>query len=234
MKQVRIWLATTMVIALVAGVAVPAAWAKKLEGAEIFIEINDTDGDAGVQIFLDGEGWDAMQVRDPNGNVILNIAAEGSVGQQGVTELFFESAEPSFDVQTLDELLALFPEGVYRFEGTTTEGKKVRGKTRLKHAIPDAPVLVHPVEDGSVFFDDAVIQWMAVADPPGSRIIGYQVIVETDDDGMSFTVDLGRDARRVRVPPEFMDPGTEYKFEVLAIEKNGNRTASEREFTTRN
>ncbi|MCH7667554.1 MAG: fibronectin type III domain-containing protein [Acidobacteria bacterium] len=103
-----------------------------------------------------------------------------------------------------------------------------------EHSLPDAPVLVLPVEGGSVFFDDAVIQWMAVADPPGGRIIGYQVIVETDDDGMSFTVDLGRDARRVRVPPEFMDPGTEYKFEVLAIERNGNRTASEREFKTQN
>ena len=90
------------------------------------------------------------------------------------------------------------------------------------------------MEGGSVFFDNAVIQWMPVADPPGSRIIGYRIIVETDDDGMSFKVDLGRDATRVRVPPEFMDPATQYKFEVLAIEKNGNRTASKREFTTRN
>ncbi len=34
------------------------------------------------------------------------------------------------------------------------------------------------------------------------------------------------------VPPEFMDPGTEYKYEVLAIEASGNQTITEREFET--
>jgi len=221
----------TMIFLLLAATA-STAWSAKLDDAAIFIEINDTDGDAGIQIFLDGEGWDSMQVRKPDGNVILNIAAEDSIGRQGITELFFESAEPSFDVQTLDELLALFPEGIYRFKGTTTGGKKLKGKARLTHALPDAPVFIRPQEDQSVFFDDAVIEWRPVPDPAGSRIVGYEVIVEDDDD-RTFAIDLPRAGRSVRVPPEFMERNRDYKVEILAIEKGGNKTISEREFQTR-
>ena len=37
-----------------------------------------------------------MRAFDPNGNEVLNVMGSGSVGQQGITELFFESAEPSW------------------------------------------------------------------------------------------------------------------------------------------
>ena len=111
MSRKLIWLATAASLALVLGMNVPEAAAKRLSATAIRIEINGTDGDAGIQIFLDGEGWDSMKVFDPNGKTVLNFKAKGSVGMQGITELFFESAEPSFDEQPLDELLALFPEG---------------------------------------------------------------------------------------------------------------------------
>jgi hypothetical protein len=47
---------------------------------------------------------DPAEVFDPNGQQILDFSANGSVEQQGITELFFESAEPSFEEQTLEEL----------------------------------------------------------------------------------------------------------------------------------
>ena len=74
---------------LLALVMVPQAAAVRLDETAIFIEINDTDGDAGIQIFLDGEGWDVMQVFDPNGTEILGVLGESSIAQQGITELFF-------------------------------------------------------------------------------------------------------------------------------------------------
>jgi hypothetical protein len=36
----------------------------------------------------------------------------------------------------------------------------------------------------------------------------------------------------VTLPPEFLDPGTDYKFEVIVQEESGNRTISETEFST--
>ena len=65
--------------------------------AEFFIEVNSTDGDAGVQLFLDGEQWNSLMMFDPNGEKFLDVAASGSLMTQGLTEFFFESAEPSFD-----------------------------------------------------------------------------------------------------------------------------------------
>jgi hypothetical protein len=225
---------TAAAIALAVGLLAPPAQAIPLSAKAIFFEINDTDGDAGLQIFLDGEGWDAMQVRDPNGNVILNVLGEGGVGQQGITELFLESAEPSFDEQPLEELLALFPAGHYSFRGMTTEGRPLRGAARLTHALPDAPVIVYPEEEqDDVDPDDTYIEWETVPDPPGSRISGYIVIVEKDEGQLeTFELNLPRSATRVSVPPEFMRPGTVYKAEVLAIERSGNRTITELEFET--
>jgi hypothetical protein len=221
-------------IALVAGLLAAPAQARRLSEAAIFIEINDTDGDAGIQIFLDGEGWDTMQVRNPHGEVVLNILGEGGVGQQGLTEGFFESAEPSFEEQSLEEFLALHPPGFYQFRGRTTDGVPLRASARLTHALPDAPVILSPEEEADdVDPDDTVVEWEAVADPPGSRISGYIVVVEKDEGQLeTFTVNLPRRARSVSVPPEFMRPGTAYKAEVLAVERSGNKTITEIEFET--
>ena len=73
---------------------------------------------------------------------------------------------------------------------------------------------------------------MPVADPPGSRIVNYEVLVENEV-GCIFKALLPRDARSVRIPPEILDPAEDYKAEVLARERSGNQTISEREFRTR-
>jgi len=234
MQRTGILFAAAATVALAPGLATPEASAIQLSQTAIYFEINDTDGDAGVQIFLDGEGWDSMQVFDPDGNKILDVRAEGSVGLQGITELFLESAEPSFEEQPLEDLLALFPEGNYRFNGTTTEGVVLRGMARLTHALPDAPLLILPVEDDdSVDPDNTVIEWQLAPDPPGSKIVRYQVVVEREKPSLRvFTADVGPATTSVTVSPEFMEPGTAYKFEVLAIETSGNRTISERAFQT--
>ncbi len=230
----RIRSITTLILCVLTLATTSSAAGELLSEAEIFIEINDTDGDAGIQLFLDGEGWDFMELTSPNDDTLLEITGTGSIGMQGITELFFESAEPSFDVQTLEELLALFPEGDYEFEGTTTEGVPLVGDATLTHALPAAPVLVLPVEDADdVDPANAVIVWMPVADPPGSEIISYEVIVEKDEGALRvFKADMGPGATTVTVPPEFLEPGTAYKFEVLAKEASGNQTISEREFET--
>lgn len=217
------------VVALIATVATAPAWAKRLEDAEMYIEINDTDGDAGIQVFLDGEGWDTMQMIGPNG-LQFSVLAEGGVGMQGITEFFFESAEPSFDEQSLEELLELFPAGRYRFIGTTTEGKKLKGKARLNHSLPDAPVQIYPVEGDEIDPDDAVFMWGEVDDPAGGEIESYQVVVECEEPGSRLQVDVPAEILQVTVPPEIFQDQDECKWEVLAIEEYGNRTISETDF----
>ncbi len=232
MKPGRIVLTVALMLVLAVALAPTEAAAKKLSDAFIRFEINDTDGDAGVHLFLDGEGWDTMQLTAPNGDVLLNIAGEGSVGMQGMTELFFESAEPSFDVQTLDELLALFPEGRYRFKGTTTKGKKISGKARLNHCIPGGPELIFPAEGDEVDPDDAVFTWGEVADPPGCEIVAYEVLVLCEEIDIELAMTVGADVTSVTIPPEYIGQGSgeECKWEVLAIEAGGNQTISETEF----
>ena len=68
-----------------------------------------------------------------------------------------------------------------------------------------------------------------MADPPGSEIVGYQVIVEREKltPLVVFSADVSPATISVTVPSEFMEPGTEYKFEVLAIEASGNKTISD-------
>ena len=174
---------------------------KKLDAAEIFIEINATDGDAGIQIFLDGEGWDRMRVFNPDGRKILDFKGKGSIGVQGITELFFESAEPSFEEQPLEDFLDLFPEGRYRFEGRTTDGLELKGKARLTHALPDAPVLVSPVDgDDAVDPNNTVLEWVPVPDPPGSEIVLYQVILGGEEPSLlDYQVEVGPDTMSMSV-----------------------------------
>ena len=233
MKNAKVLLALAAMVALVAGAATPGASAKRLDEAEIFIEVNATDGDAGIQVFLDSEGWKRMKIFDPDGKKVLDIRAKanGNIGMQGLTELFFESAEPSFDDQPFEEFLALFPEGIYRFRGTTTEGDKLNGKARLTHRIPDQPVQVSPVDGDGVDPDDAVFMWDPVADPPGSEIVNYQVIVECEEPEFRvLDVFVEPDVNTLSVPPEFLEGGEECKWEVLAIEESLNQTIAESEF----
>lgn len=212
--------------------------------ATIIIEVNSTDGDSGIQIFLDGDGWELVDIMAPDGTTIVDVMGEGSVGLQGITEFFFESAEPSFDDLPLDEFLARFPEWEYKFLGMTTEGDELIGTATLTHILRCGPEITTPEEDDEVDPDDTVIIWEAVTkefdadgeckDSAELEIVGYQVIVlrEELEPILEFSVTLPPTATMVTVPSEFLLPDTEYKFEVLAIEASGNQTLTESTFTT--
>ncbi len=181
---------------------------------------------------------------DPNGSTIVDVMGEGSVGLQGITELFFESAEPSFDDLPLDQFLARFPEGEYKFMGMTTEGDELVGTATLTHVLPCGPEIIMPEEDEEVDPDDTVISWEEVTtefNPDGEctdseelEIVGYQVIVEREEPEplLEFSVNVPPTVTSVTVPSEFLLPGSEYKFEILAIEESGNQTITESTFVT--
>ncbi len=116
--------------------------------AFLFFELNDTDGDLGIHGKIDGGPWKEMEIEDPNERTLLNVRARGRLKRQGMTELFFESAEPCFptddecdDPLDPDDFFARFPEGEYEIEGETLEGDELENEVWLSHIIPAAPVV---------------------------------------------------------------------------------------------
>jgi Fibronectin type III domain len=213
--------------ALALGTAAIEGWAAEDEEvtsleAKIIIEFNATDSDLGIQAFLGGPPWEVVEIVSPDGRKVFHVD-RGTLKELGMNELSFESEEPSLDDLPLKQFLALFPEGEYRFLGTTVEGDDLVGTATLTHDIPDAPVVVSP-EEGTVDSDNIVIKWNPVASPPGIEIAGYEVTVEREDPFRVLSADVPPTTTSFTVPADFLEPGTEYKFEVLAIETSGNQT----------
>lgn len=222
-RQVRSLVAIVLGVAVVQGWA-PAAAADPIpfSAVRLVIEQNVTDGDAGIQVFFDGEAWEEVRIEAPSGKTLLHIRAKGAVKQLGLTEVFFESEEPS-----LAEILDQFPAGEYLFRGRTVEGDRLQGVATLSHDLPDAPAILAPPSDVPVDPGATVISWGAVA-----GVAGYQVIVEQDDLGVSLAVDVPASTTSLSVPPQFLQADTTYALEVVAIAPNGNRSIRESTFTT--
>jgi hypothetical protein len=221
-------------LAIPLGAASAGAQPVEFSDARLKVEINATDGDAGLQIFLDGEGWNGVELRDPQGNAILGVNVTGGAQNYGLTELFSESSEPPFETFPLQEFKELFPEGTYTFRGTSIDGKSMRGTATLTHDFPDGPKILSPTPDSRVRRDQVVVKWAPVTTPAGIDIDGYQVLVVQEEPVLRvFSADLPETATVLKIPARFVQPRTEYKVEVLTIEAGGNQTLTELSFRTR-
>lgn len=197
--------------------------------SRIYWEYNSSGNDLGVHVSLDGEDWRSLKIKKPDGKKLFEVKGHGPYKMLGMTELFFEGAEPNLDDFPLEDLLELFPEGEYEFEGKTVDGDEIEGESDFTHAIPDGPDV--QTQQGPDHF--LKITWTDVTGPPPGFpdedivIDGYQVIVG------SFEVTLPASANSVTVPPEYvasLGPGV-HDFEVLAIEEGGNQSITEGIFT---
>lgn len=211
----------------------------------------DTGGIA-KGVFKDPNGRAVHVIRDKNG--LSDIG--------GQTEGFLESAEPVIlelvnansackpdpeePTISLEEIRALVPAGMYEFEGVAADGREYDDGARLTYDVPDGPVLKYPNGRTGLPFDKPLtINWKPVATtipgllPNGERapvdIVGYQVLVYDGNAGESppeFNVVVPAKETSVTVPRQFLQPNTEYKIEVLAIEVGGNQTITEGAFST--
>lgn len=210
--------------ALVLAVASPAGWADDddddeeddmeipFDEHEIFFELNNTDGDLGLHALIDGEAWKKLTIEDPWGRKLLKVRLKGRLRRQGLTEFFFESAEPVFESDdpdevtlTPEEFFERFPAGVYEIEGETLEGEELESETLVTHLMPAPPggivVSGMAIDPESVDCDDGPIpvvsapvsiSWVAVTkshpdlgSPKGSPDIvihNYQIVVEVETD----------------------------------------------------
>jgi hypothetical protein len=197
----------------------------EFEAHDLYIETNDTDKDAGLQLFADAEEWRRFKLLDTNGNTMVNLSTRGKVRKVGLSELFFEASEPSFDEVPFSKFKKQFPEGKYRFRGETTSGRKMVGSDRLSHLIPNGPNLTFPTKRSTLDPDGFVVTWDPVTKPNGVDIVTYEVIVEQGE--RAFDMYLPGDATSGTIPGEFLEPDTKTAGEVLARDKSGNQTITQ-------
>ena len=246
---------------LTIGMVSTTSWASggqeetEFEEAEIFFELNDTDGDLGIHALIDGDAWKKIRIKGPDGKRMLDIRLKSRLRQQGLTELFFESAEPTFDELEPAAFFERFPPGEYTIVGRTLEGQKISSETELTQIIPAPPDFTingTPARllDGSDCDEEeltelsnpVVIEWDAVTESHPDlgafsddlEVLRYQIVAEyEDDDERTFvsSVDITPDDKiahySMTVSPEFFLDETEFKFEVLVREASSNQTAVE-------
>jgi hypothetical protein len=203
----------------------------RYEIKDLFIETNATAGDAGLQMSLDAEDWTSLVIRDPRGRPLVDVEARSRLRGYGLTELFFEAAEPSFEESPFRVFKRRFPEGRYSFRGRTVEGRRLVGSDRLTHVVPAEPNLTSPAEGAQVDPNGFTLTWEPVTRPAGVDIVRYIVLVSQGSRNLSM--DLPGSATSASIPGEFLAPGTTTDVEVLAREKSGNQTITEAEFRTR-
>jgi hypothetical protein len=217
-----------------------------LKEAKLNIEHNAKDKDTGFQGFVDSEGWKRMKVTGPDGQV-LELIGQGKLGQLGLTELFFETVEPENADVPISELLKTLPAGKYKFQGNGMEsgertGTQI-GTAWLTHKIPRGPQLLTPAEDKVVSpDDDLLMSWKPVTkalDGSNVKIIAYQLIIEKDVaphphmiGKFGLSMYLPPDVTKIEIPEGFLEPDTDYEWEVLAIEESGNQTLMSSSFST--
>ena len=143
----------------------------------------------------------------------------------GLSELFFEGAEPTLSDFPLADLLALFPEGTYEFEGRTVDGAEISGEGTLTHAVPAGPDV--SASDKTVGAGNSLtIRWQPVTkkatDPAGGVfpdedivVVAYQVIVEPFQVTLPATKPPA--PMSVTVPPEFVENSRTGRVRVRSV-----------------
>jgi hypothetical protein len=210
--------------------------------AEIFVELNDTDGDLGLHASIDGEPWTSLEIEGPHERKLLNILGRGRLRSQGLTQLFFESAEPPFDALNPADFFRRFPEGQYEIAAVAQAGGTLEGTAVLSHVLAARPenILVSGLPaaencDASllpVVSPPVVIRWDPVTTSHGEigksgpvTISKYQFFVERE--GVKLSLDLPPTVTTFEVPTGVTDLGKDFKFEIIARTSTGNNTAIE-------
>ena len=220
------------------------------EGSKVFFQLNDTDGDLGIHAKFDGELWKWAKIEGPNERTMFRVGLHGKLRRQGLTELAFESAEPSFDELDPEVFFARFPPGEYEIEGMTLEGEDMETTSVLTHVLPAAPggffisgaAAPEDCDEDPVpsVSDPVIISWGPVTESHDElgesgpvEITRYEVAVEREEPTtLTLTFDVPPDVNAIQVPPGLLGAGEEIKFQILATDAGGNETSAESCFET--
>jgi len=220
------------------------------EEARLYFELNHTDGDLGIHGLIDGDAWKSLEIEGPNEQPLMNVWIRNNLRKQGMTEIFFESDEPTFDELSPAAFFKRFPQGVYEIEGITLEGEELEGEVPLSHVMagPPATVKVNGIKSAKncdaelpVVSEPVTLDWSPVTKShpsigtPGVnvQVQQYQVVGEIEREGQTpdvlvFAADLPPNVTAFEFPEDFTGLADgEMKFEIVIKLRNGNQTAVE-------
>jgi hypothetical protein len=228
------------------GAATPAVGAAEFSEAEFYFELNDTDGDLGIHSSIDGGAYSRLTITDPREHTILKVRPKGRLARQGLTQLFFESAEPKFAELDPATFFRRFPEGAYDIRARSLTGEELKATVVLSQVLAAAvgnitvsgvpaaancdAVPLPSVSEPVIIDWDPVIQSHPTIGKSGPvEIVRYQFFVERE--GVKLSVDLPPEVTRFEVPSDVIALGNEFKFEIIARTASNNNTAIESCFT---
>lgn len=236
-----------LTVALVLGAAtlmpsVRAQRPQRFAEAQLFFELNHTDGDLGIHASIDGVPWTDLHIEGPGDRQLLNIVSAGRLRTQGPTQLFFESAEPSFDELPPADFFRRFPEGRYEIEGRTQGGDTIESTAVLSHvlAAPPENILVSgaraaescdaeniPRVSPPVFIDWDPVTGSHPDIGKTGRITVSRCQLFVEREGVKLSLDLPPDVTAFEVPTGVTRLGSEFMFEIIVRTSTGNNTAVE-------
>ena len=231
-------------VVVASGVVAARAWAAEFSQAELFFELNDTDGDLGIHASIDGGPYVRLEIEDPQGRTILVVTAQGRLAKQGLTQLFFESAEPPFDELPAAAVLPPVPRGGVRDRGHHERRGRDRGDGAAQPRA-GSPGVRHSgrraAGGGELRRGQPTVGFSGRARPhrlgPGDtshptigksgpvEIVRYQFFVEQG--AFKLGLDLPPDVTEFQVPSAVARTGRRVKFEIIARTATGNNTAVE-------
>jgi len=167
---------------------------------------------------------------------------------QGLTQLFIESAEPSFDELAPEEFFRRFPEGAYEIEAPTLDGDLLESTVMLSqvmaarpgniavNGVPsvDCDAVPFPTVSAPIIvdWDPVTTSHPEIGESGPVEIVRYQFFVEqTHDTTFKFSVDLPPSKTEFQIPEEILALSTDFKYEIIARTASGNNTAVEACFT---
>ena len=250
---------TRMLLPLVAGAgslimspAGPAQEAGELpfSEAQLYFELNHTDGDLGFHGLIDGDAWKSLEIEAPNEALLMNVWIRNNLRRQGLTEIFFESDEPSFDELSPRQFFNRFPAGIYEVEGITLEDEELEAEIRVSHVMPGPPGGIKVNGRNSAVNCDATLpvvsepvtlDWNAVTKSHPTvgtpnvnvTVLKYEVVGEIEREGQNpdvlvFSAEVPRNVTIFEFPESFTGLADgEMKFEIVTKLTNGNQTAVE-------
>jgi hypothetical protein len=230
--------------AVVGGLAVPTLaqgpGTQPFAVAGLFVELNDTDQDLGLHAEIDGGIWTRLEIDDPRDRSLLGIVSLGRLRTQGLTQLAFESAEPTFEELSPAAFFRRFPEGVYEIEADAQDGGTFESNVRLSHVLaapPEATVSGQPAQDCDapalpavaapvlIDWDPVTMSHPEVGKRGRVRISRYQFFVEQG--ATKLSLDLPPTVTEFEIPTSITAAGGVFKFEIIARTSTGNNTAIE-------
>lgn len=232
----------SFVAAAASGVPGVAQRTQRFAEAQLFLELNDTDGDLGIHASIDGEPWTDLTIDGPDRITLLSVSSAGRLRSQGLTQLFIESAEPPFDELPPADFFARFPEGRYEIEGRAQDGTEIQSTAALSHvlAAPPENILISGVPSAEscdaavlpIVAPPVTIQWDPVTQSHPDlgrrgpvKISRYQLFVEGEN--VTLSLDLPPTVTEFQIPIGVTELANEFKFEIIARTTAGNNTAVE-------